>query len=486
MKIIQTIIGRQEEKKILAKATKSPDPEFIVVYGRRRVGKTHLIREYFSDDICFEIIGKNKAPLKEQLQNFAYSLSDAIGIDIKTQTPDSWTDAFRQLEQFLTSSMPKKRKGKRVLFFDELPWLNTPRSRFISCLEHFWNHWCSKQNDIILVVCGSAAAWMIQNIVQAKGGLHNRLTRQIRLLPFTLTETAAFLRYRGVKITRMQVIELYMVLGGIPHYLKQVEPGLSASQIIDSVCFAPLGLLREEFHRLYISLFEKNEQHIKIVRCLAKKRQGLARNEILKLTGLHSGGSVSQRLEELEESGFILSYIPFGKKVNDAVFRLSDEYSLFFLDWISRLGKRSPHSGYWMSQLNTPRRRTWAGYAFENLCLKHVQKIKSALGIDQVLTTESPWHHQPSQTASTPGAQIDLLIDHRDATINICEIIFSESKFTINKSYATDLRRKRDVFQKITGTKKNLFLTMITTYGITSNPYSKELVANSIVLDDLF
>ena len=482
----ERIIGRQKEKAILELASRSPESEFVAVYGRRRVGKTHLVREFFGDAICFEIIGKHGVTLREQLNNFAQALGKAVGMGIQPQRPPSWSEAFRQLEQFMESSIKKEKLGKRVVFLDELPWLNTPRSGFLSSLEHFWNSWGSRQIDFILVICGSAASWMLQNIVRTKGGLHNRLTRQIRLLPFTLNESELFLQSRGVDLTPFQIVELYMAMGGIPHYLKQTEPGLSAAQIIDKACFSSQGLLREEFDKLYVSLFDESDQNQKIVKTLAKKRRGLTRGEILRSINLGSGGSASRRLEELEESGFIQSQIPFGKKANDAFYRLSDEYSLFYLDWISKLGKRSPGDGYWLSQQNAPRRRAWAGYAFESLCLKHAQRLKAALGVAGVETIEAPWRHQPAAKSEIPGAQIDLLIDRRDNTINVCEMKFSESEFMIDKKYAGDLRRKLDVFRRITDTRKNVFLTMVTTFGVTNNTYAKELVANSLTLEDIF
>lgn len=483
---IEHIFGRQEEKAILERALRSPEPEFIAIYGRRRVGKTHLVREFFDEAILFEIIGKHGTTLGEQLRNFSQALGKAIGIGIQTQEPHTWSEAFHQLEQFLELPIHKEKAGKRIVFFDELPWLNTPRSKFLSELEHFWNSWGSRKRDFILVVCGSAASWMIQNIVQSKGGLHNRLTRLIGLLPFTLAETEAFLESRHVALTRQQITELYMVMGGVPHYLKQIEPGLSAAQVIDKVCFSPQGLLRDEFSRLYASLFEESGQHRQIIRTLANKRRGLTRNEILQAIGLRSGGSASHLIEELEASGFIQSYIPFGKRANAALYRLSDEYSLFYLDWISPLGKRSPGEGYWLLQQNSPRRRSWSGYAFENICLKHTSYLKAALGIASVETMEAPWRYQGSSKSDVPGAQIDLLIDRRDNTINLCEMKYSEAVFTIDKSYARDLRQKRDVFLRVTGTRKNVFLTMVTTFGLADNAYAKELVVNSLTLDNLF
>lgn len=483
---VENVIGRDLEKSVLDRAFRSNESEFIAVYGRRRVGKTHLIRNYFEDFICFEIVGNYGGTLKDQLDNFAYGLSKATGLGIQMQSPTSWNEAFQQLEQYLSSPVVKRRKGKHVVFLDELPWINTPRSKFLPSFEHFWNSWAVKQSDLILVVCGSAASWMIQKIIRAKGGLHNRLSHQIRLLPFTLAETETFLLNRGVQLTRAQIVELYMAIGGIPHYLKMVEPGHSTAQIIDKICFSSIGALRDEFSKLYASLFDDSDQHMEIIKLLYKKRRGLTRNEILRQMGLSSGGSLTRRLDELEESGFIMSLVPIGKQTKDVLYRLADEYSLFYLDWIRPLGRRSPDDGYWLSCQSTPKKKAWAGYSFENLCLKQAKRIKTALGIEQVETIEAPWYYRPKKDSSLPGVQIDLLIDRRDQTINLCEMKFSESEFTITKKYADDLRRKRHVFKEVTGTKKNVFITMVTAFGLAANAHSRELVANSITLDDLF
>ena len=483
---VNQVIGRELEKKTLQQAIDSPDAEFIAVYGRRRVGKTFLIRDYYRELTNFEMTGINKASTKEQLENFSEALGKATGFGFEPKTPKTWFKAFSQLEQFLNSSKPKKRNGKKVVFFDEVPWLNTTRSRFLSALEHFWNTYASLRTDLILVVCGSAASWMIQHIVMSKGGLHNRLTRQIRLLPFTLSETETFLKSRKIKLTRFQIIEVYMALGGIPHYLKQISPGLSPTQIIDEICFAPSGLLRKEFDKLYSSLFDNSSQHLKIIKTLAKKKQGMTRKEILESVGIISGGTASKRFEELEESGFIHSYVPFGKKTNEVLFWLSDEYSLFYIEWISKLGKKDSGKDYWMTRINSPKRRAWAGYAFERLCMKHALNIKKALGIAMVETKESPWRYISSPDKEITGTQIDLLIDRRDQTINLCEIKFSETEFTIDKTYAKVLRQKMDTFTKVSKTRKSIFLILISPFGLKRNEYSSELIQQSLDINDLF
>jgi len=480
------IVGRDPEKKILQQTVSSQIAEFIAIYGRRRVGKTFLIKEFFEQQICFELIGVHNATLSQQLKNFSVALGKAMGLDIQPQIPSSWYEAFQQLVTFLEIAALKKKPDKKVVFLDELPWLNTVRSNFVQALDHFWNNYASGRKDLIIVICGSAASWMIQQIVKAKGGLHNRLTRQIRLMPFTFTESGKFLENKNVIITKMQQAELYMVMGGVPFYLQQVEPGMSASQIIDSVCFSSLGLLRTEFSKLFSSLFDKSLRHRKIVEILAKNRSGISRSELLSLTGIQTGGTASLILEELEESGFIESRIPWGKNSNDLIYRLNDEFSLFHFTWITELGKKNQEPGYWLTRQNSPRRRAWSGYAFENLVFKHVAQIKSALGIAMVETTDGPWIARPNKETGLPGAQIDLLIDRRDATINVCEIEFSEGPFVIDSKYASELRLKLEVFRKTTKTRKNLFFTMITTFGLTENAWSRELVQKSLTLDDLF
>jgi hypothetical protein len=430
--------------------------------------------------------GIYKASLKEQLSNFAKSLGKSSGSGIIPQRPATWFEAFFQLENYLESPQVKRRTGKKVIFLDELPWINSPRSKFLPALENFWNSYACQKNDLVLAVCGSAASWMIQHIVNSRGGLHNRLTRQIRLLPFTLEETESFIKSRKVKLTRYQIAELYMAFGGVPYYLKQAEPGMSVAQIIDQSCFTKDGSLHKEFDQLYASLFDESNFHMKIVELLAKKRKGITRNELLAAAGLKSGGTATKIIDELQESGFIDSYVPFGKKSNDALFRLSDEFTQFYFDWIKPLGRKAPGSGYWQTKQNTPKKNTWAGFNFETLCLKHIGKIKHALGIAKVETSESAWRYAPIKASGNTGAQIDLLIDRRDATINICEIKFSGTEFTIDAKYAKELRNKTGTFKRITATRKNVFLTLITTFGVTKNEYALELVDSSLTIDDLY
>ncbi|MBU2651832.1 MAG: AAA family ATPase [Bacteroidetes bacterium] len=485
--MVSEIIGRNHEMEVFKHAMDSPNPEFIGVYGRRRVGKTYLIREFFNSDIEFELTGLHNASLSDQLENFAEAMGRSIALGVQPKTPVSWKAAFQMLETYLESFPPKKRNKKRVVFLDELPWMNTPRSKFLQSLEHFWNSYGSKKKDLVLIVCGSAASWMVQNIVRARGGLHNRLTRQIRLLPFNLNETKDFLVKQGIKnLTDYMITQLYMAFGGIPYYLAQVRKNLTPTQIIDEVIFSENGQLRHEYDQLYRSLFDQSDYHLKVVKVLAKRASGLTRNILLKEAGISSGGTASKILEELEESGFIESRIPFAKKSNDAIYRLVDEFTLFHLHWVRPLGNRSPGEGYWISLLNSPKRKAWEGFAFENVCLKHIREIKSALGIAAVETAVNPWRFAGNRELGLKGAQIDLLIDRKDGAINLCEMKFHESAFIIDQKYAGELRNKMEVFNRQTKSRKSIFLTMITTFGTRENIYSKELNITSLDLKVFF
>jgi uncharacterized protein len=375
------------------------------------------------------------------------------------------------------------KKSRTIVFFDEFPWINTPRSGFLQAFENFWNSWASKESNLVVVICGSAASWMIKKVINNRGGLHNRVTRRIRLLPFTVSETAEFLKYKKVKLDQYQVLQLYMAMGGVPQYLKELEPGESAAQVIDRLCFTKDGLLVDEFRNLYYSLFESAENHIDIVRALAKRGKGLNRNQIIEACKLSSGGYTTQLLDELTESGFITPYIPFGKTSKDALYKLTDEYSLFYLKFIE--GSKATGEGTWLKFQSGSGWKAWSGNAFESICMKHIPQIKKALGIDGVYAEVSVWRHQPKNEAEK-GAQIDLLIDRNDHCINVCEIKFSVNDFEITKAYARELDSKLKVFQQKTKTRKTLFLTMITTCGVSNTSGYPGLVQKEVTAQALF
>jgi uncharacterized protein len=476
---MENIIGREAEIRILKETLTSRESELVAMYGRRRVGKTYLIETVFEKEMVFSLTGIQDVNLDRQLENFAETLIETFGLPAETPTPPNWLKAFRRLIDCLKTHVSDT---KKVVFLDELPWFDTPKSGFLPAFDHFWNSWATKQKNIVVVICGSAASWMIQNIVRHKGGLHNRLTRRIRLMPFNLHETEQFIRSKYVNLDRYQIIQLYMATGGIPQYLRSIKPGESAAQIIDRLCFTKDGGLTDEFSSLYAALFDNAEKHVCIVKALAEKPMGLTRTEILEACDLSSGGGVTKLLEELLESGFITEYIPFDKTVKDAIFKLTDEYSLFYLKFIE--DNKSFGQGTWLLKSASPSWASWSGLAFENIWLKHIPQIKKALGIGAVYTQESAWRYVSKGDGK--GVQIDLLIDRQDNCINLCEVKFSNKVFNLTKDYADNLTQKRWVFEEKTGTKKTVFVTLLTTFGATVNEHYVNHVQSQLDMTGLF
>ncbi|MBO7284630.1 MAG: AAA family ATPase [Bacteroidales bacterium] len=469
------IIGRKEEQQILHSAAQSENSEFVAVYGRRRVGKTYLIRETFGYKFTFQHTGLAKGNTKEQLFSFAISLRDA-GYD-DCPIPKSWLEAFSLLSTYLKNSTDEK----KIVFLDELPWMDTPRSNFISAFEHFWNGWASARKDIVLIICGSATSWIINKVINDHGGLHNRVTKQIALQPFTLKECEMFAQSKGLEMSRYQLAECYMVFGGIPYYWSLLEKGLSLAQNIDKIIFAKNGKLSNEFDQLYASLFKSPEQYIDIVTALGKKKAGMTREEIIVAIDKYSNGALSKVLDELEYCGFIRKYNGFDKKSKQAIYQLIDNYTLFYFKFIQQNENNDEH--FWSASIDSAMHRAWSGLAFERLCMAHTQQIKAALGIAGVLSNVYSWRKEADEMSD--GAQIDLLIDRKDQVINLCEMKYSLSEYIIDAEYEQKLRNKKSAFINATNTRKAVHLTMVTTFGIKANAHSG-IVQNEITLDDLF
>jgi uncharacterized protein len=472
----EILIGRKEEIALLEKIKNAQKSAFVAVYGRRRVGKTFLIRKTLENNFTFQVTGLANATVKHQLLKFHTAFVKYFPTMEAVKPAKNWFEAFELLIQGLENSEDER----KIVFFDELPWLDTPQSYFISALEHFWNSWASARSDVMLVVCGSAASWMIGNLLNNRGGLHNRITHRINLEPFTLNEKEVFLQHKAGVFERYEIAQLYMTFGGIPFYLEQIEAGESVTQNIDRLCFRANAPLRNEFENLYGSLFKKAERHIAVIETLAKKLKGLGRNELVKLAKLSEGGGATKILKELEESNFIRKYREFGKIQKNTLYQLTDFFSIFYLKFMT--DQTFDDRNAWLNGLDNPQIRAWNGFAFERLCLTHTDCIKKALGISGVQTQTSAW----VGVSDNQKAQVDLVIDRRDRVVNLCEMKFSIKKFQITKQYAEELRTKIGLFREITNTNKSVYLTFITTFGLETNEYSTSLVQNSFTMDILF
>ena len=472
------IIGRCDEISQLDQCMERDSSQLIIVYGRRRVGKTFLINEYFDNNFAFKITGAYKKTSRFQLEGFREELMRKTGKDY--DVPSNWREAFRYLRDYI-ESLPSGEK--KVVFFDEMPWLDTARSDFLPVFEWFWNDWASTVDDLVLIVCGSATSWMTDKLSGNKGGLFNRQSCRIYLKPFNLKETEMLLKNKGIEWSRFDITECYMILGGIPYYLNLLDKRYSCAQNVDALLFKDKGALWDEFGHLYNTLFTNSEKYIKIVEVLSRKRSGFTRKEISELAKIPSNGTLTKMLNNLVSSGFVRVTNMFGNKKRDTYYELSDYYTCFYFHFIKDNYGKDEH--YWSNAIDNPARRAWSGITFEQVCKDHIEQIKTKLGISGVLSEQSTWNTKGDPDLGIPGAQIDLLIDRRDRVINVCEIKYSINEYIIDKEYDLTLRNKIDSFRRVTGSKKTIQLIMITTYGLKKGKYSG-IVQKEILLDDLF
>ncbi len=476
-KTVMDVLGRQKEKAILDELLTSPKAEFVAVYGRRRVGKTFLIRQYLKTNMIFDFTGSDEEDNAVQLANFFREFSKQC-IDNQPY-PHNWSDAFALLSDYLYSL---DKTQKVVIFMDELPWLDKPKSGFLAALQYFWNQHGSQMPHLLLITCGSAASWIIKNLMDAKGGLYNRVTQSIELKPFTLSETEEFLKYKNLKFTRYQILQLYMVMGGIPFYLDAIKPSKSVNQVIDGLCFEQNGLLAREFKPLYHSLFKDAENHLAVIEALAKYPYGMSRQQLLEETKIPNGGTFVRTIENLIDCGFIKQMASFGKKNQDSIFRIVDFYSIFYIKFIreNSIGRVN----VWQSIADSASYQSWCGYAFENICLLHIEQIHKALGISGLYSQVSSWKFKGDQ--EMPGTQVDLVIDRKDGIIHLFECKFTNKEFVLTKDYTAKLRQRRSIFEYATKTKKQVVTSLLSTFPAMRNEYFLEEIHSQVESDDLF
>ena len=475
------VIGREKEWQRLEEFMQAHSAQLIEVCGRLRVGKTFLIEEFFNRKFAFRLTGVHGRSMKVQLGNFIAEYNRRTGE--QKAAPKNWQQAFELLRGYLSEAAPD---GRKVVFIDEMPWLDTMRSGFTGAFEWFWNDWGAAQDDLVFVACGSAALWMISHFDANRGGLFSRQTCRLYLEPFTLSETGKFLKHRNISWSRCSIAEAYMIMGGIPFYLNLLNGSMSLSQNIDNIFFRKNGELHDEFSRLYQTLFSNSDAYIRVAETLSEKTGGMTRQQLQEKAGIWAGGDLSEIIRNLVTSGFVRVSAFYKNKKKDALYQLSDYYTAFYFRYIKDHYGRDEH--FWSNAIDSPARRSWAGLAFGQLCKDHIRQIRQIrqkLGISGVLTEEYVWYTKGDEELGTKGAQIDLVLERRDMVINLCEMKYSINVYAIDRDYDAVLRNKIDSFRRETGTRSSLQLTMITTYGLTKGRYSN-LIQNQVTLDDLF
>lgn len=468
------MVGRIAEQAELRALLDNSESVFAAVYGRRRVGKTYLVRKTFGNHFAFDHVGLSSGKMSDQLESFRNSLI-AHG-HRKCPVLKSWIGAFEELKKLLD----RGKSTKKIVFIDELPWMDTSKSRFIPAFEHFWNSWAAWRNDIVLIVCGSATSWLLNKVINSKGGLHNRVTKRIRLEPFTLAECEQLSAEKGLALDRHQIAECYMVFGGVAYYWSLLEKGLSVAQNIDRLFFSQNGALRGEYQELYKSLFRVPEPYERIVCALGTRKVGMTRSAVAEAAGLNDNGALTKYLEELEQCGFVRKYLAFGKIGKDALFQLVDNFTLFYFCFRTAIQRGAEN--YWLEKLDAQSHVVWTGLAFERVCLLHVQQIRIALGISGVATNVCSWS---GADENGRRAQIDLLLDRNDRVITLCEMKFADEAYALTKKDIESLRHKRAAFRFATGTRRAVHLTMVTAEGLEHNSYRNE-IQRELTLDDLF
>jgi len=474
------LIGREKEQGIFKQALEKKESQLIAVYGRRRVGKTYLIENTLAKEIIFDTTGIKGANIRTQLGNFKAQIVKRAKKFQKSPNPKNWFEAFQLLQEYIQSRGNKK----KVIYIDEFPWFCGQRSDFLSIFEHFWNNFCAKRNDLVVIVCGSAASFMVKNIIHNNDGLHGRISTTIRLMPFNLYETKEYFKYKDIKWDHYDIIQCYMILGGIPHYLNQIDKRYTLPQNIDRLCFESRGQLVNEFDQVLLSLFRESTLHKRIIIELAKKKIGLTRKALNKIMATGNNKAFTKAIMELEESGFIVECPSFDKKQTKNLFRLNDEFCFFYLKYIAP--NKGQGKGTWLHLFNSRSFDSWSGFAFEMLCMKHTHQIKKALGIPKVRTTTHSWASKEAQKSThKSGAQIDMLLKRQDRRIDIIEMKFYNKPFTISKSYRERMVNKKDVFEEETNPDEALALVMITTKGLKKNMHSN-ILTDHIKMDILF
>lgn len=474
---MERLIGRNQEQEELRMAMQSSRSEFIVLYGRRRVGKTFLVRKFFDDRYTFRYVGAHKQTKATQLKNFREALVAYSGGDIIPEIND-WHEAFYLLQQYLAGCKDKR----KVIFFDEMPWADSHGSNFVAELEYFWANYVQTRDDIVFIACGSATNWMKEKIEDNKGGLHNRITRRIYLRPFYLSECKEYFEYRGFDWDEYEILQCYMIFGGVPYYLSLLNPYKTLIENVDYLIFKRGGNLCDEFNELYNALFSNAERYINVVKLLSSKKSGMTRSEIEASTG-YSGGNLSKMLDNLERCDFISSYSQFGMKTKQTMFRLSDFYSLFYFRYVEN--NNTKDELYWQHHFMDRSVEAWRGLTFEEVCMWHLPHIKQALGISGMATEASSWRYVPGNNEERAGCQIDIVIKRVDNLIHLIECKFSDTQYTITKDYSAKLKERMMIFKEVTGVRQSIATTFISPFGIKNNANSS-FIHSQLTTKNLF
>ena len=469
------MIGRQRELEDLTEYCRSSKAELICVYGRRRVGKTYLVENAFGGLFSFSATGSEDKRDRTQLKVFHNALRQ-FGCQ-ERYMPNDWFDAFGRLRSILESAdVARSMEGRRVVFLDEFPWFASKRSEFLFAFADFWNSWASRQDDMVVIVCGSATSWIIKNLFENTGSLYNRITRQMYIAPFNLHETEQMAESLRLGWSRDAILQCYMVFGGLPYYIDMLDRRKSLAQNIDALCLDVHGPLKREVPHLMEATLGNSPLHRDILRKLSTSKAGIRRKDLVDSLQDGNSGSLKRALDDLEKCGYIRKYKNRYEKRKPTVYQLVDPFLLFSFRFIE--GKE-PSS--WSAFSGTQAYYAWRSNAFEIACLCHLRQIKHAIGISGVQTECFPW----KSSMSDPGVQIDLVIERADKVTNLCEMKYTDEEFSIDEEHEQKLRYKRQVFLDESKTGNVCLLTLVSAHDLKESIHSWDIAA-TVTADDLF
>lgn len=414
-------VGRQSELETLSSLSKKKVASLVVIYGRRRVGKSRLIKEFGKHCRFYSFSGlpeTKQTTAQSQREEFARQMREQL--NLPGLKAEDWGDLFTLLASHT-------QEGSLIIALDEISWMGSKDPDFLGKLKTAWDNAFSENPQLILIICGSVSAWIEKNILSNTGFL-GRISITLHLKELPLKDCNQLLDALSCHMSSFEKFNILSVTGGIPRYLEEINPTLSAENNIRELCFKPTGLLFREFEQIFSDLFSKRSLTYKnIVRVLSNGP--LHYEDIAKKADLITGSQFSGYLEDLIKAGFISRNYTWdikSRKVSRlSLYRLSDNYVRFYLKYIEKNYDRIERNHFKFQKLSEfTNWQTIMGYQFESLVLNNREFIMKTLHLDYAdIVCDNPFFQR--KTARMQGCQIDYLIQTRLNSLFVCEIKFS-------------------------------------------------------------
>lgn len=491
------MIGRKKELALLNSLCEEEKSKLVVVHGRRRIGKTFLVDYMFQthrkDCLFFKFTGSADQNSSVQKDYFVEAIYEWFKVE-PSKPIEKWHEVFIFLKRTIEAEIKEKNhQGKVIVFIDEVAWIDKHnKAGFLSAFGHFYNTYIEKNNNLIVILCGSNASWIKNKILKdTSGPLYHRVDVEIPLYPFDLQETKEYLiKEKRFDIDDKSVVDIYMILGGVAKYLSYLDSKLSIAQNINKLFFSLHAPLYSEYEALFKSLFyDKSSNHRKIMDLLISKQSGFEMMEIEKLLKEIKSSTLRVNIEELIDTGFIKPIARYAHASRNTKYIACDPLCNFFIKWVQPLSKNDIASliDYFETKSTSHDYIIWQGFAFEMVMISNIELYLKARGLSSGVKSIGYWDYT-TQSEDESGAQIDILIEYIGNTYDIVECKYYNDEFIIDKAYAKNIQNKKEMFIKygIKNKKFDLKVVMLTTYGTKINQYYNQVpIAKDVKLGDL-